>query len=276
MQDWGRIEPHVACFSDANLSSASFNHLLDLIDRDTPACVRTGCDQERSVCGRDVVQMNPQRDHTGQQMEGRSDVLHAGLHRPWPEAVDIDLLLNADRAILMPRQRPVCLGRLVEQDCSDRTTCRAEHARCDQADRSVRSEEMPQCLHAADADACVLPRQGAEQGVQAAQILRDGATIQLRSVPDKSERGGSIRNVHDPARPTNGRFLLPGAAKPPVRSPPYLAIGAVSGASRKRPLNAGRAAGRRCADAHGLAYVYAQNLRCPPVDQSEVLPPSIA
>lgn len=44
---------------------------------------------------------------------------------------------------------------------------------------------------------------------------------------------------------------------------PDLAIRSALGTTRKRSLNVRRSAGRRCPDAYGLAYVYAQILRCP-------------
>ena len=55
--------------------------------------------------------------------------------------------------------------------------------------------------------------EGTEQSMQAAQIFNNGAAMQLRSMLDEGERGGSVRDVHEPARPTSDLFLPPDAAK---------------------------------------------------------------
>jgi TolB-like protein/tetratricopeptide (TPR) repeat protein len=41
---------------------------------------------------------------------------HAGLHRPRPEALQIDALLNGNRHVLMPRNFPVSVGHLIEEN----------------------------------------------------------------------------------------------------------------------------------------------------------------
>ncbi len=104
MQDSRRIEPYVPGLSETCPYAAPADNLLDLIDRDTPLNMGAGRHQQRSVGGRDIVQMDAQRHHAREQIKWRGDMLHAAFGRPGTEAIDSDAPLNADGTILMPGQ----------------------------------------------------------------------------------------------------------------------------------------------------------------------------
>lgn len=79
-------------------------------------------------------------------------MLHPCFGRPWTIALNIDPPLHADRAILMPCQRPVRFCGLVEQDCADRAATRPKVFRRDCPYRPLNRYYVAKLLYAVDAD----------------------------------------------------------------------------------------------------------------------------
>jgi hypothetical protein len=103
--------------------------------------MRPGRDQQRRIACRDRIDVNPQGHHAREQRKGWLDMLHAALDAPGFETVDRDPRFHGDGAILVPAQRPVRRGRLVEQDGSDRMTGLSKHRPSAASDRSSRGKE---------------------------------------------------------------------------------------------------------------------------------------
>src|SRR5690606_759728 len=143
MQDWSGVKPHVARFSDAGPDTLLANHLLYFANRDAPGQMGAGGDQKRGIRDGNIIDVNSERDHTAEEIERRSHVLHAVLDRPRTETVHTDSLPDANRSILMPCKRPVRFSRLIEEYRSYRAACRAKHTSRNRSDRPARRKEGP-------------------------------------------------------------------------------------------------------------------------------------
>lgn len=109
------------------MNAALSNEVRHIADRNPAITVRTRRDQERCILHGDIVQMHSHGHHTRKQIERRSDMLHSCLHGPGTISIDGDTPLDADRAVLMPIQRPIGFSRLVEKNSPDGTAGIAEH-----------------------------------------------------------------------------------------------------------------------------------------------------
>jgi hypothetical protein len=87
--------------------------------RDSGKAVGAGGDEEGGVVLAGVVEVEAEGEHPLQNLERRDDVVDAGFVRPVGEAGSVDAGADGDGAVLMPAQRPVPLGRFLEEDGSD-------------------------------------------------------------------------------------------------------------------------------------------------------------
>lgn len=140
MKDRGRIGPYVAHSRQARLCPASRHRGGNVALRNKTEPMRTRRDQQRRVVRRHVVEMNPQRHHPFDHRERRLNVKGALLDGPRAKAARLPSFAHYNRAILMPAERPISLGRLVERDRPDRPGTPAEIAGSDRSDRAVVSQ----------------------------------------------------------------------------------------------------------------------------------------
>lgn len=106
--------------------------------------MRSEGDEKRRVVDIDRIEMQAEREHPVEQRLGRSDMLDAGLRGPWAEARGFDATLHGDGAVLMPGERPIGCGCLVEQDRADRVGVGAEMGRYVAAYGAIGGEEKAQ------------------------------------------------------------------------------------------------------------------------------------
>lgn len=109
------------------MNAALSNDPRDIVNRNPAITVRTRRDQERCIVFGDIVQMHPQGHHTRKQIEWQRDMLHSRFHGPGTISIDGDTPLDADRAVLMPIQRPIGFSRLVEKNSPDGPAGIAKH-----------------------------------------------------------------------------------------------------------------------------------------------------
>ncbi len=131
------------------MNAALSNEVRHIADRNPAITVRTRRDQERCILHGDIVQMHSQGQHTCKQIERRSDMLHSCLHGPGTISIDGDTPLDADRAVLMPIQRPIRVGRLIEKNSPDRAAGIAKHLGSDGSYLSVPSQISTEPINAA-------------------------------------------------------------------------------------------------------------------------------
>ena len=120
VEDRRGIEPDVAAFCEAGMSAVPGDMGGDFAFRDAAVAVGAGCDQERRIICIHRIEMEAQRQHAVEQRLRRGDVLDARLDGPWAEARRVVAFDHGDGAVLMPAERPVGRGALVEQDGADR------------------------------------------------------------------------------------------------------------------------------------------------------------
>ena len=128
VNDRGRVSPDVAAVRNAGYRSASRNDAGDVILGQTAKLMRSGRDQQRSVLDRYRIQMDPKRDHARQKLKRRLHVHKPRLECPRTETGHVVPIPHDDRTVLMPPQRPVGIGGLVEEDRTNRLGCRSEQA----------------------------------------------------------------------------------------------------------------------------------------------------
>jgi hypothetical protein len=104
--------------------------------------MRSRHDEKRCVVFVAVVEMSAKRNHPFDNREGRLDMKDAGLRRPRTEAFDLDLISHGDCAVLMPTQRPIRFGPLVEEDGAYRSSSVAEFGVRDRVQRPTIAQEF--------------------------------------------------------------------------------------------------------------------------------------
>src|SRR5436309_12886535 len=136
MQNRCRIEPNVSSIGETGDGSAlSHNVVYRSLGNRTEA-MRSGCNQQGSVCRRYRVKMDAKCNHPSYHVKRWCNVKQPALDRPRAETVNVDALRYCNGAILMPTKRPVCDRRLVEQDRSHGLTCLTEHRGCNRTHRA--------------------------------------------------------------------------------------------------------------------------------------------
>lgn len=139
---------------------------------DAAMMVGAGRDQQRGIVGIDGIEMEAQRHHGVEQRLGRGDMLDAGLHRPGAKAGRVDAPAHGDGPVLMPAQRPVGGGALVEQDGADRAAGRALMRGGVAADCAGRAEQRTKRGQAGEAQARLVGRQISQGGFDRSEIGR--------------------------------------------------------------------------------------------------------
>lgn len=107
MQNGGPIDPDVAGFGQARKCSMECDLGIDLLLLDPPPSMRARRDEQWSIPVGYLIQMDPDRQHSLDELKGWLDMIDAVLPVPFGEAVDIGALGNGDCAILMPTKGPV-------------------------------------------------------------------------------------------------------------------------------------------------------------------------
>ena len=122
-------------------------------------------------------------DHSRQHIEWRFDVDHAVLNSPRPESIHLEALLYGNRAVLVPRERPVPAGAFVKQYGADRLTSATQNRRWNSADRAGGFEEGPHFRNAGEPHSCLVLRLGGQCGVKIFQFdPGEGGSEDLRAV----------------------------------------------------------------------------------------------
>jgi hypothetical protein len=126
MHDSGAIDPHVAGVGEAFETPVPLHDLGQARLNDFACSMGAGRNQQRSVIRRYRIEMDSDRDHSFNQIEGRFDMIDAVFSIPVFEAEDACSLVNGDCSILMPAQTPVGSRVFVEQDGPDRLRANAQ------------------------------------------------------------------------------------------------------------------------------------------------------
>lgn len=159
-----------------------------------------------------IVQMDPQRYHLHQQVEGRGHMLHPSLGRPRLEACDIDPLFDAYCPVLMPSQRPVHFIRLVEHNRSDSSQARSQNLGGDRADWPVRRQKRTQGFDASNPHARPMRRQMRQSLCQRIDAVPDCTGEQLCSVQVEPKVGLHQRPPFACYRSNDAATACPNAA----------------------------------------------------------------
>jgi hypothetical protein len=88
------------------------------------------------------VEVKTERKHLFQHGGRRLNVKNVGLHRPGPESIRLDLVLNSDSYILVPRHFPICVWNLVEENSPHRIAFSAKY-RLNQMADGCRAGKVP-------------------------------------------------------------------------------------------------------------------------------------
>jgi hypothetical protein len=84
---------------------------------------------QRAVVLSAVIEMNADSEHSLENRSDRANMNDTGFARPWTPALDVELFANGNRTVLMPRNFPVRLWTLVEEDSPHCEALISEH-RC--------------------------------------------------------------------------------------------------------------------------------------------------
>ncbi|OJV33437.1 MAG: hypothetical protein BGO24_09035 [Sphingomonas sp. 67-36] len=110
VEDRGGIGPNVSSLCETGEDAEPLHRSRDFRLGYAPQSVRAGCDQQRCVVRRHVVDMDPQCRHSLDDREWRLDMDQPGFATPRAEAGYFAPLTHDDRPILMPAERPVGAG----------------------------------------------------------------------------------------------------------------------------------------------------------------------
>lgn len=138
------IEPDVSRICQARQDITSSDDILHLLLSHTPKPMRSRCDEQGGICLRDWIEVDPQRHHVLQDAHRWRDVQKSLFLCPRPEAWRVDLLLDADRPVLMPAKRPVGRFALVEKYSADRFCTGAKRVACGSAEMAILAENLAQ------------------------------------------------------------------------------------------------------------------------------------
>ncbi len=225
VQNRGGVGPDIASFSQTRCDAAVGHHRWNIDLRYPAEMMRSRGDQQRGVGLRHWIEMNPQSDHAGEDLERRSHVQRPMLPRPRSESLGFDPVPNRDDAVLMPSQRPVGSRRLVKEDRPDRPRAAVHGSRCNRADRAVWLQVGAQSFHLEEPHARNIPRLIGEHACERRKrVLTERLRIQLSTVSAKFKvrvgqlhvrclpRGSSTLNE----RPVSGQIpRSPPGAQPP-------------------------------------------------------------
>jgi hypothetical protein len=128
--------------------------------------MRAGRHEKRRILGVNVIEMDAQRDHAGEQVKWRLYVVHPTFDRPWPKASNILSFFDRDGSVLMPPEGPVCLRCFVEQDGADRTRKLAQDGCGDYANRPFPSQKQLKAGVSMDANTGFIGRIFTEYRIQ--------------------------------------------------------------------------------------------------------------
>ena len=119
VQDRCPVEPYVTRFSEADFNSATPNHGLVFVFRDSSQFMGAGRHLQRCIVLVHIIQVQARRNHRPDQRKWRLDMNDASFDVPVVETRDIGATANRNRPILVPSERPVQAGSFVEQKRTD-------------------------------------------------------------------------------------------------------------------------------------------------------------
>ena len=137
MQDRGAIQPNIPGVSEAGDAPTLRDDGRDSCILKSTDEMRSRRNQQGSVIRRNAIQMDSRGQHSLDHIERRLDMGRPGFAIPIGEAGRFYPTLCGNRSILMPGQRPIRLGGLVEQDRTNRLGCSTELFRRQSSHRAV-------------------------------------------------------------------------------------------------------------------------------------------
>jgi hypothetical protein len=144
MKDKRSVEPDITSLREAGYHFGASHDCVDIALRDNTGAMRAACDQERGIGRRHRIEVNAQRHHARQQLDGRRDMWKTALDRPGAETGHVTSLADDDSAILMPAERPIGRLGLVEQDRPDGKAIEPQRRGRNGADRAFRIQQARQ------------------------------------------------------------------------------------------------------------------------------------
>lgn len=182
MKDRRGVSPYVARLGEAGVLDMGGGGGGDVSFGNRTKAMTAERDQQRSIILGHLIQVDAQRDHAVEQLEGRRDMLHRVLHRPWAETRQLDPSPHRDGAILMPSQCPICSWSLVEQDGAHGTRFRSENLRGNGTDRGVGSKQSGKPGKIMKADAGFPCRKGGDGADDVWEKRQGGAVEALGAI----------------------------------------------------------------------------------------------
>ncbi len=110
--------------------------------------MRSRHNEQRRIIIAAIIKMCTDRNHAGQDVERRLNVNESRLYGPWTKPRNVTSCAHSDSAILMPRNGPVNLGGLVEDNRSHGTRGVTQQGRCELPNCTIRIERFTERMHA--------------------------------------------------------------------------------------------------------------------------------
>lgn len=142
MDNGRRIDPHIADLGIASGMAETASNIARVPCRNSSKPMRPRYNEQRRILAAAVVKMRADRNHAGQNVERRLDMNESGLCGPWTETGNITSCAHGDGAILVPRNRPVDLRGLIEDNRPHGMGTLAQERRRKPPNYTVRTESF--------------------------------------------------------------------------------------------------------------------------------------